>query len=38
VGFALAAQALLVLAGAAVFLGAVAWRSALGLRTALAVP
>jgi uncharacterized membrane protein YbhN (UPF0104 family) len=37
VGFALAAQAMLVLAGGAVFLGAVAWRSALGLRTALAV-
>jgi lysylphosphatidylglycerol synthase-like protein len=37
VGFALAAQALLVLAGGAVFLGAVAWRSALGLRTALVV-
>jgi uncharacterized membrane protein YbhN (UPF0104 family) len=37
VGFALAAQALLVLAGAAAFAGAVAWRSALGLRTAFAV-
>jgi hypothetical protein len=37
VGFALAAQALLVLAGAAVFLAAVAWRTALGLRTALAL-
>jgi uncharacterized membrane protein YbhN (UPF0104 family) len=37
VGFALAAQALLVLAGAAVFLAAVGWRAALGLRTALAL-
>jgi hypothetical protein len=37
-GFALAAQALMVLSGAAVFLFAVAWRSAVGLRrTALSV-
>ena len=36
-GFALAAQALLVLAGAAVFLIAVGWRAALGFRAALAV-
>jgi hypothetical protein len=37
VGFALAAQALFVLAGAAVLLMAVAWRTGVGLRTALAV-
>jgi Lysylphosphatidylglycerol synthase TM region len=37
VGFALAAQALFVLAGAAVLLIAVAWRTGVGLRTALAV-
>lgn len=35
-GFALAAQALGILAGAVVFLIAVAWRAALGLRGALA--
>ena len=34
-GFSLAAQALMVLSGAAVFLFAVAWRSAAGLRTAV---
>jgi hypothetical protein len=33
-GFALAAQALLILAGAAVFLFAVVWRSGVGLRAA----
>jgi hypothetical protein len=37
VGFALAAQALFVLAGAAVLLMAIAWRTGVGLRTALAV-
>jgi uncharacterized membrane protein YbhN (UPF0104 family) len=36
-GFALAAQALMILAGAAVFLFAVVWRSALGLRSAFGV-
>ena len=37
VGFALAAQALFVLAGAAVLLIAVAWRTGVGLRSALAL-
>jgi uncharacterized membrane protein YbhN (UPF0104 family) len=36
-GFALAAQALMILSGAAVFLFAVVWRSAVGLRAAVSV-
>jgi uncharacterized membrane protein YbhN (UPF0104 family) len=36
VAFALAAQALAILTGAAVFMAAVAWRAALGMRAALA--
>jgi hypothetical protein len=37
IGFALAAQALVILVGAAIFLLAVAWRAALGARAAFAV-